>query len=84
MLGAALRLQPTIQNGRIYVGTQDGQVVCIDTGDKKLNSWSTWGGNAAHTGTMPWPHVARRPLGQCPWWMIRPILTTRRTALPAS
>ena len=49
-VGAALRFQPTIQDGRIYVGTQDGQVVCIDTGDKKLTGWSTWGGNAAHTG----------------------------------
>ena len=49
-VGAALRFQPTIEDGRIYVGTQDGQVVCIDTGDKKLTGWSTWGGNAAHTG----------------------------------
>jgi outer membrane protein assembly factor BamB len=49
-VGAALRFQPTIENGRIYVGTQDGQVVCIDTGDRTLTGWSTWGGNAAHTG----------------------------------
>jgi hypothetical protein len=25
-------------------------VVCIDSGDKKLTGWSTWGGNSAHTG----------------------------------
>jgi outer membrane protein assembly factor BamB len=49
-VGAPLRFQPTIENGRIYVGTQDGQVVCVDTGDRKLTGWSTWGGNAAHTG----------------------------------
>jgi outer membrane protein assembly factor BamB len=49
-VGSPLRFQPTIQDGRIYVGTQDGQVVCIDTGDKKLTGWSTWGGNSAHTG----------------------------------
>jgi outer membrane protein assembly factor BamB len=49
-VGTPLRFQPTIQDGRIYVGTQDGQVVCIDTGDKKLTGWSTWGGNSAHTG----------------------------------
>jgi outer membrane protein assembly factor BamB len=49
-VGAPLRFQPTIENGRIYVGTQDGQVVCIDTGDRKLTGWSTWGGNVAHTG----------------------------------
>jgi hypothetical protein len=49
-VGTPLRFQPTIQDGRIYVGTQDGQVVCIDTGDKQLTGWSTWGGNSAHTG----------------------------------
>ena len=49
-VGAPLRFQPTIENGRIYVGTQDGQVVCLDTGDRKMTGWSTWGGNAAHTG----------------------------------
>jgi outer membrane protein assembly factor BamB len=49
-VGAPLRFQPTIENGRIYVGTQDGQVVCFDTGDRKLTGWSTWGGNSAHTG----------------------------------
>ncbi len=48
-VGAPLRFQPTIQDGRIYVGTQDGQIVCIDTGDKTFTGWATWGGNAAHT-----------------------------------
>jgi outer membrane protein assembly factor BamB len=51
-VGAPLRFQPTISDGRIYAGTQDGQVVCIDTGDKKLTGWSTWGGNSAHTGVV--------------------------------
>jgi outer membrane protein assembly factor BamB len=49
-VGAALRLQPTILYGRIYVRTQDGQVFCVDAGDRKLTGWSTWVGNAAHTG----------------------------------
>ena len=38
------------RNGKIYVGTQDGKVVCIDTGDKKYTGWPCWGANAAHTG----------------------------------
>ena len=29
-------------------GTQDGQVVCINTGDAKLTGWPMWGGSAGH------------------------------------
>jgi len=49
-VGSPVRFQPVVMNGRIYVGTQDGKVICINTGDKKLTGWSTWGGNAQHTG----------------------------------
>jgi outer membrane protein assembly factor BamB len=49
-IGAATRFQPLIENGRIYVSTQDGRIVCIDTGDKQLTGWPCWGANAAHTG----------------------------------
>ncbi|MEK6238707.1 MAG: PQQ-binding-like beta-propeller repeat protein, partial [Planctomycetales bacterium] len=46
-VGAPVRFQPVVQDGRIYVGTQDGKVVCINTGDKKFTGWPTWGGNSA-------------------------------------
>jgi len=49
-VGAPVRFQPAIVDGRIYVGTQDGRIVCLDTGDRSLTGWSTWGGNPAHTG----------------------------------
>ena len=49
-LNASTRSQPAIQDGRIFVGTQNGQVVVIDTQDPKLTGWPTWGRNAAHTG----------------------------------
>jgi outer membrane protein assembly factor BamB len=49
-LSTQLRFQPAIEGGRIYVGTQDGKVVCIDTGDKNFTGWPCWGGNPAHTG----------------------------------
>lgn len=49
-VGSPVRFQPAIVDGRIYVGTQDGRIVCLDTGDRSLTGWSTWGGNAAHTG----------------------------------
>jgi outer membrane protein assembly factor BamB len=48
-VGAPIRSQPAIENGRIYVGTQNGKVICINTGDARLTGWSTWGANAAHT-----------------------------------
>ncbi|MFO0823662.1 MAG: PQQ-binding-like beta-propeller repeat protein [Gemmataceae bacterium] len=44
------RFQAAAEGGRIFVGTEDGKLICIDTGDKTLTGWSCWGGNAAHTG----------------------------------
>lgn len=49
-VGAPVRFQPVVMDGRIYVGTQNGKVVCIDTGDRELTGWSAWGGNMQHTG----------------------------------
>jgi outer membrane protein assembly factor BamB len=49
-IGAPIRSQPAIDRGRLYVGTDDGQIVCVDTGNVAFTNWSTWGGNAAHTG----------------------------------
>ena len=50
-LGQAIRFQPAIDAGwRIYVGTQNGQVICINTGDAGLTGWPCWGANAAITG----------------------------------
>jgi outer membrane protein assembly factor BamB len=48
-VGSPVRSQPAIVGGRICVGTTDGKLVCIDTGNPRLTGWSTWGGNAAHT-----------------------------------
>ena len=33
----------------VYVGTEDGRLVCIDTGDARFTGWYTWGANMAHT-----------------------------------
>ncbi len=49
-VGTPIRFQPTIENGRIYVGTQDGRLICINTKDPLLTGWPMWGKNAAHTG----------------------------------
>ncbi|MEJ5277560.1 MAG: PQQ-binding-like beta-propeller repeat protein, partial [Thermogemmata sp.] len=48
-VGHPVRAQPAIVEGRIYVSTFDGRVVCIDTGDAQLTGWSTWGGDMGHT-----------------------------------
>jgi outer membrane protein assembly factor BamB len=47
-----VRSQPAIVGGRIYAGTQDGRVVCINTGDPQLTGWYTWGGDMSHTNAV--------------------------------
>ncbi len=49
-VGRRIRSQPVVHNGWIYVGTEDGRLVAIDTKDRTLTGWATWGGNAARTG----------------------------------
>ncbi|HJZ57071.1 MAG TPA: PQQ-binding-like beta-propeller repeat protein, partial [Gemmataceae bacterium] len=48
--GSPIRFQAAVDGGRVYVGTQDGKLICIDTGDPTLTGWPCWGGNPAHTG----------------------------------
>ena len=42
--------QPAVMNGWIYVGTTDGLLVGIDTGDPTLSGWATAGGDAQRSG----------------------------------
>jgi len=49
-VGKEMRFPPTVEGGRIFVGTQDGRMVCIETGDPKNAGWPQWGGNAQRTG----------------------------------
>jgi len=48
--GAPLRTQAVVHDGWVYVGSADGQLVGLDTGDGSLTGWPTWAGNAARTG----------------------------------
>ncbi len=54
-IGSPLRFPPAIQDGRIYVGTQDGKLVCIDTRNVDLTGWPMLGGDAArqNVATVP-------------------------------
>ena len=47
---SASRFQPAVDGGRVFVGTQDGKLICINTGDATLTGWPCWGGNPQHTG----------------------------------
>jgi outer membrane protein assembly factor BamB len=47
-LGAAILFQPAVARGRIYVGTDSGSLICIETGDPGDDGWLMWGGDAKH------------------------------------
>jgi outer membrane protein assembly factor BamB len=51
-MSGPIRNQPIVSGGWIYVGTENGQLIGIDTTDAKLTGWSQWGGNAARTGAL--------------------------------
>jgi outer membrane protein assembly factor BamB len=55
-VGARVRSQPVVQDGWIYVGTEDGRLVAIDSGKRDLTGWPMWGGNAARSGMKPGAH----------------------------
>jgi Ca-activated chloride channel family protein len=49
-LKEAIRFQPALVGGRIFVGTTRGSLVCIATGDGSLDGWTMWGGGPRHNG----------------------------------
>jgi outer membrane protein assembly factor BamB len=49
-IGGKVRSQPVVDSGWIYVGTEDGKLIAIDTKDPAVTGWPTWGGNAQRTG----------------------------------
>ncbi|MEZ4315874.1 MAG: PQQ-binding-like beta-propeller repeat protein [Myxococcota bacterium] len=50
-IGHPVRSQPVVHDGWIYVGTTDGRLIGVDTGDPSITGWSQWGGDGARTGT---------------------------------
>lgn len=47
--GAPLRSQPVVMNGWIYLGTEDGRLIALDTKVASLTGWPTWGGDTGRT-----------------------------------
>jgi Ca-activated chloride channel family protein len=43
-----IAFQPMLAEGNIYVGTVNGLLICLKTGDKDADGWYAWGGNAQH------------------------------------
>ncbi|MCB9679071.1 MAG: PQQ-binding-like beta-propeller repeat protein [Alphaproteobacteria bacterium] len=50
-IGHPVRSQPVVHDGWIYVGTTDGRLIGIDTGDPEITGWEQWGRDGARTGT---------------------------------
>lgn len=49
-VGGTVRSQPVVDAGWIFIGTDDGRLVAIDTKDRTLTGWPMWGGDAGRAG----------------------------------
>jgi outer membrane protein assembly factor BamB len=49
-VGAPVHWQPAVHEGRICAGLQNGELVCIETGDPLDSGWPMWGGGPGHNG----------------------------------
>jgi outer membrane protein assembly factor BamB len=43
-----MTFQPALAEGNVYVGTANGLLICLKTGEKDADGWYAWGGNAQH------------------------------------
>ena len=46
-----MAFQPALAEGNMFVGTANGLLVCLHTGDPDADGWTMWGGNAQHNKT---------------------------------
>jgi Ca-activated chloride channel family protein len=53
-----IRFQPALARGRIFVGTQTGTLVSIQSGNPALDGWTMWGGGPEHNGPRALPTQA--------------------------
>ena len=49
-VGAPVHWQPTMVQGRVFAGLEDGSVVCLHTRDALDDGWPMWGGGPGHNG----------------------------------
>jgi len=49
-VGEPIRFQPAVVGGKVYVGTDYGNIFGVEVKDPSADGWAMWGGNAAHNG----------------------------------
>lgn len=49
-LGKEVLAEPIVARGWVYATTRDGYVVALEVGDRTLDGWHMFGGNAHHNG----------------------------------
>jgi outer membrane protein assembly factor BamB len=51
-VGEPILFQPAVAKGRVYVTTQLGSLVCLETGDEQDDGWLMWGAGPEHNGVL--------------------------------
>jgi outer membrane protein assembly factor BamB len=46
-----ISFQPALAGGNIYIGTANGELICLQANDADADGWTAWGGNAQHNKT---------------------------------
>jgi outer membrane protein assembly factor BamB len=49
-LGVPVVTEPIIDQGRAFLATRNGQLLCVNLGDEQFTGWNQWGGSAGHCG----------------------------------
>jgi hypothetical protein len=49
-IGGPIVFQPAVVAGRVYIATDSGTLICLETGDDSDDGWQMWGADAAHNG----------------------------------
>jgi outer membrane protein assembly factor BamB len=49
-IGEPIVFQPAVVAGRVYIGTDSGTLIGLETGDEADDGWQMWGADAAHNG----------------------------------
>jgi outer membrane protein assembly factor BamB len=51
-VGEPIVFQPAVARGRVYLGTDSGSLICLETGEPNDDGWLMWGADAAHNGRL--------------------------------
>ena len=50
-VGAPIVSQPAVAEGKVFLGTSDGDIYAFETGDTDPVGWPMWGGGPGHNGS---------------------------------